>query len=82
MSEADVNNEGAAQPGKAPAKSRLLGSDAPATDTPEGESLYWVDGKAVSLDTYLKAAEAAGWNPVTMQEQNSYPAIGTKKHGE
>lgn len=48
----------------------------------EAAGEFFVDGKAVSKEEYLKAAEKAGWNPAIMQEQGSYPAISTKKHGE
>ena len=43
---------------------------------------YFVDGKSVSLDEYLKAAEKSGWNTDQMRTRNAFPPISTKNHGE
>jgi hypothetical protein len=48
----------------------------------ESPKLY-VDGKAVSEEAYLDAAEKAGWDRAFLANRpERRPAISTKKHGE
>ncbi len=48
----------------------------------DDEPKFYVNGEAVEKKVYLTAAPAAGWNPEFLEENNFYPSISTKKHGE
>lgn len=55
-------------------KSRLLSSDAPVADDAADEHPYWVGGKAVTREEYMKALPTAGYVPERMPE-NFYPPL-------
>lgn len=80
MAEADMNKETVVQAGdRTPAKSRLLGSDSPASAalTNEDEPQYVVDGQSVSREAYMEALPKAGYVPERMPA-NHFPPISTK----
>lgn len=54
---------------------------APQAARPEGRG-YRVNGKEVGRAAYLKAAAESGWDTVRLVENNYFPSIRTKKHGE
>jgi hypothetical protein len=63
--------------------SAAAGSAAPHdVKTPKADGpKFYVDGKAVAKDEYMKAAAEAGWNPDVLSERNYFPAVVTKKGG-